>query len=68
MFCNPEIRPRVVALPLIEVVLLDNQAGTRTAGVKDPKVRRKVLFPVSTIHIPIKLEVSQEVSQTQSYA
>jgi hypothetical protein len=43
MFCSPDTRPRVVALPLTDVVLLDNHAGTRTAGVKDPKVRRNVL-------------------------
>jgi hypothetical protein len=43
IFCRPVINPKVVALPLVEIVLLDNQAGMITAGVKAPKVRRKVL-------------------------
>lgn len=37
------MRPSVVALPLMDTVFDESQAGMRTAGVKDPKVSRKVL-------------------------
>jgi hypothetical protein len=48
IFCRPVIKPKVVALPLVEIVLLDNQAGMSTAGVKAPAVRRNVLYSVSS--------------------
>jgi hypothetical protein len=42
----PEINPSVVARPEVETVLLDSQAGIKTAGVNDPNVIRKVLFQI----------------------
>jgi len=48
IFCRPVIKPKVVALPLVDIVLLDSQAGMSTAGVNAPKVRRKVLYLVSS--------------------
>jgi hypothetical protein len=48
IFCRPVIKPKVVALPLVEIVLLDNHAGMSTAGVNAPKVRRNVLYLVSS--------------------
>jgi len=48
IFCRPVIKPKVVALPHVEIVLLDNHAGMNTAGVNAPKVRRNVLYLVSS--------------------
>jgi hypothetical protein len=64
IFCRPETRPNVVALPDVEVVLLESHAGTKTAGVNDPNVNKKVLRKsVNNPHL-IPMSYSQKVSES----
>ena len=64
MFCRPVKRPRVVARELLDVILLEAQEGTRTAGVKACMItRQRSGYPAYEMHISLTPNVRRKVKK-----